>query len=119
MANGDKDHNPVLQFPTHNAPRVWLLTSGDSPLGISLTRQILNHGDCVVSGFMPSGSEEDGDSARGAELKDFLSDMSRKSGDSWKERLSIIALDIRCASLLQECDQSFQRLLQPCRMIAS
>ncbi|KAI9658077.1 MAG: hypothetical protein M1821_002737 [Bathelium mastoideum] len=40
-------------FPPSNAPRVWLLTSGDSPVAISLSRLLLAHGDYVLAGIMP------------------------------------------------------------------
>ena len=88
---------PPLQFPTHNAPRVWLLTSGDSPIGVSLARKILDHGDYVVSGIIPADFERDG--ARSEEFQDFLAEVSMKAAAGWKERLRIVALDVRCASL--------------------
>lgn len=87
---------PALQFPTHNAPRVWLLTSGDSPIGISLSRKILDHGDYVVSGIIPTEFERDG--ARSEAFQDFLAEVSKKAAAGWKERLRIVALDVRCAS---------------------
>jgi hypothetical protein len=100
MTNGSKDSHSAPQFPTHNAPRVWLLTSGDSPVGISLARQVLDHGDYVVSGIIPTEFERDG--ARSEEFKNFLSEVGRRSGDGWKERLRIVGLDIRCASPFQK-----------------
>jgi hypothetical protein len=102
MASGSKDSHSTPQFPTHNAPRVWLLTSGDSPVGISLARQVLNHGDYVVSGIIPVEFEKD--DARSEEFKRFLSEVGRRSGEGWKERLKIVALDTRCASPLQGYD---------------
>jgi NAD(P)-dependent dehydrogenase (short-subunit alcohol dehydrogenase family) len=103
MANGGKDSHSTPQFPTHNAPRVWLLTSGDSSVGISLARHVLNHGDYVVSGIIPAEFEKDG--TRSEEFKNFLSEVGRRSGDGWKERLRIVALDIRCASPLQQFNE--------------
>jgi NAD(P)-dependent dehydrogenase (short-subunit alcohol dehydrogenase family) len=96
MANGGITPTPALQFPTHNAPRVWLLTSGDSPIGISLARKVLDHGDYVVSGIIPADFEREG--ARREEFQDFLCEVSRKAGAGWKERLRIVALDVRCVS---------------------
>jgi hypothetical protein len=96
MANGGITPTPALQFPTHNAPRVWLLTSGDSPIGVSIARKILDHGDYVVSGIIPADFERDG--ARSEEFQNFLSEVSKKTGAGWKERLRIVALDVRCAS---------------------
>lgn len=90
MANGSVPI-PAPQFPTHNAPRVWLLTSGDSPIGISIARQILNHGDYVVSGIIQAEFENDG--ARSKEFKSFLAEVGRNPG--WKDRLKVVALDIR------------------------
>jgi hypothetical protein len=90
MANGSAPI-PAPQFPTHNAPRVWLLTSGDSPIGISIARQILNHGDYVVSGIIQAEFENDG--ARSKEFKSFLCEVGRNPG--WKDRLKVVALDIR------------------------
>lgn len=94
MATGAKDSAP--QFPTHNAPRVWLLTSGDSPVGMSLAQQVLNHGDYVVSGIIPANFEKDG--TRSEDFKNFLAEVGRRSGDGWRDRLRMVALDIRCAS---------------------
>ncbi len=108
MANGGKVSHTASQFPTHNAPRVWLLTSGDSPVGISLARHVLSHGDYVVSGIIPAEFEKDG--SRSEEFKKFLSEVGRRGGDGWKERLRIVALDIRCASPRQEYHQFVQPL---------
>jgi hypothetical protein len=96
MANGAIPPTPALQFPTYNAPRVWLLTSGDSPIGVSLARKVLDHGDYVVSGIIPADFERDG--ARSEEFQDFLCEVSKKAGAGWKDRLRIVALDVRCAS---------------------
>ena len=70
------------------------MTSGDSPIGISLSRQILDHGDYVVSGI--SQTEFENDNERGKNFKHFLAQVGR--GNTWKERLKVIALDIRCAA---------------------
>lgn len=95
MTNGGVPPTPALQFPTLNAPRVWLLTSGDSPIGVSLARKVLDHGDYVVSGIIPSDFERDG--ARSEDFQDFLAEVSKKAAAGWKERLKIVALDVRCA----------------------
>lgn len=91
MANGASAPTPAPQFPTHNAPRVWLLTSGASSIGISIARQVLDHGDYVVSGIIQA--EFENDDARTQEFKSFLSEVARSNG--WKDRLKIVALDIR------------------------
>ena len=74
-----------------SAPRVWLITSGDSPVGTSLARQALEHGDYVVSGIIQA--EFEADEGRSHEFKSFLAEVGRNNG--WKERLKIVALDIR------------------------
>ncbi len=91
MANGASAPIPTPQFPTHNAPRVWLLTSGDSPIGISVAKQVLDHGDYVVSGIIQADFEDE--SVRSEEFKNFLSEVVRTNG--WKDRLKIVPLDIR------------------------
>ena len=82
-----------VKFPLTNcsAPRVWLITSGDSPVGTSLARQALEHGDYVVSGIIQA--EFEADEGRSHEFKSFLAEVGRNNG--WKERLKIVALDIR------------------------
>jgi NAD(P)-dependent dehydrogenase (short-subunit alcohol dehydrogenase family) len=95
MANGGLAPIPTPQFPTHNAPRVWLLTSGDSPIGISVARQVLDHGDYVVSGIIQAEFEHE--SLRSQEFKDFLAEVVRTNG--WKDRLKIVPLDIRYEAL--------------------
>lgn len=86
---------PAPAFPTHNAPRVWLITSGDSPIGISLARRLLDHGDYVVTGIIPSEFEKDG--CRSEELKAFLAEVGERTPDGWKDRLRIVSLDVRYA----------------------
>lgn len=93
MTNGATSSIPAPQFPTQNAPRVWLITSGDCPIGISVARKVLAHGDYVVSGIIPAEFERDG--ARSEEFKDFLAEVGQKSREGWKERLRIVALDVR------------------------
>lgn len=70
MAGGGRGPHSTLQFPTYNVPRIWLLTSGNSPVGISLARQVMNHGEYVVSGIIPSEFEK-GD-ARSEEFTNIL-----------------------------------------------
>lgn len=70
---------------------MWLITSGDSPVGIALARQVLEHGDYVVAGIIQA--EFEADEGRSYEFKCFLAEVGRN--ESWKERLKIVALDIR------------------------
>ena len=91
MANGGSALIPAPQFPTANSARVWLITSGDSPVGIALARAVLEHGDYVVTGIIQT--EFEADEERSHEFKSFLAEVGRTNG--WKERLRILALDIR------------------------
>ena len=112
MTSRSSTDTPAPQFPTHNAPRVWLLTSGDSPIGISLARQALDHGDYVVSGIIPADFERDG--ARSEEFQNFLTEVRMKAGAGWKERLRIVALDVRmmgqCQAAVAEAVHVFGRI---------
>ena len=91
--------SPTPRFPTHNAPRVWFLTSGDSPIAIGLARQVLAHGDLVVAGIIPGESERNEE--RRAEFRELLQDVGQRSGPGgeWKDRMRVVMLDVRCASL--------------------
>ena len=40
-----------LTFPPSSSPRVWLLTSGPCPVGITVARALLEHGDSIVLGL--------------------------------------------------------------------
>lgn len=83
------------RFPPHNAPRVWFLTNGTSPISISLATQILEHGDYVVAGVLPAEFERE--SGRSEEFRDFLDKVGGAEGDKerWKERLRVVSLDAR------------------------
>lgn len=78
------------QFPSHNEPRVWVITAGDSPIGVSLTRQILAHGDYVLAGLAYSNLERDECRRNGFET--FMAEVEAKG---WTSRLKSIPLDIR------------------------
>ncbi|EXJ87579.1 hypothetical protein A1O3_04539 [Capronia epimyces CBS 606.96] len=110
MANGASAPLPTPQFPTHNAPRVWLITSGDSPIGISVSRQVLDHGDYVVSGIIHS--EFESDSPRSQQYKRFLSEVAGEHG--WKDRMKIVPLDIRtvyqCQAAVAESVHAFKKI---------
>lgn len=93
---------PTPRFPAHSAPRVWFLTSGDSPIAIALTKQVLAHGDFVVAGIPPGEAERDEE--RSAEFSELLQDVGQKSGagGEWRDRMRVLMLDVRCASLEME-----------------
>ncbi|KAI9711178.1 MAG: hypothetical protein M1820_002165 [Bogoriella megaspora] len=52
-------------FPPSNAPRVWLLTSGASPIAVALSRLLLAHGDYVLAGVAPGELSSVGPGGRG------------------------------------------------------
>ncbi|KAK4506184.1 hypothetical protein PRZ48_004149 [Zasmidium cellare] len=110
------------KFPTHNAPRVWFLTCANSPIGISLCRHLLAHGDYVTAGVQPVEFEKEAE--RSQDFKDFLEELASpaavngSAGDSvrresfsekdkgkaekqerekelWRSRLRVVALDVR------------------------
>ncbi|KAK2764954.1 hypothetical protein FQN54_008653 [Arachnomyces sp. PD_36] len=80
-------------FPAHTGPRVWLLSSGDSPIGLSIARQILAHGDYVVLGLVPP--DFDRDDSRSADFDTFMDEVDKNVENGWKERLRATVLDVR------------------------
>ncbi|KAK0269030.1 hypothetical protein LTR91_010624 [Friedmanniomyces endolithicus] len=101
------------KFPTHNAPRVWFLTCANSPVGISLSRHLLAHGDYVTAGVLPVEFEKHED--RSADFKEFLNEVgTHQDKETWRARLRVVALDVRimaqCQSAVAEAVQSFGRV---------
>lgn len=86
------------QFPSHNEPRVWLITAGDSPIGLSVARQVLAHGDYAFLGLAHSALERD--ERRRDEFDAFLAEVEHH-GDGWAKRMKTVPLDIRCATSRQ------------------
>lgn len=78
-------------FPPHNAPRVWFITRGPSPIAIALARQVLEHGDYVVAGVVPSEFEKR--EGQSDDFRAFLEDV--KKTERWRERLRVVGLDRR------------------------
>ena len=99
-------------FPASNAPRVWFLTDGLSPVAIALSRLLLDHGDYVIAGVI----SEEFSGKRGNGLRSFLADAGKEtdidisnaasptsedggaakgSDKKWKERYRALALDGR------------------------
>jgi NAD(P)-dependent dehydrogenase (short-subunit alcohol dehydrogenase family) len=81
------------QFPAHNEPRVWVITAGDSPIGISVTRQILNHGDYALVGL--AHSRLDRDECRREGFEAFLAEIESHRDEGWPQRFKSSPLDIR------------------------
>lgn len=98
------------KFPAHNAPRVWFLTSGNSPVAISLSRYLLDHGDYIVAGVRPVEFEKDEE--RSQDFKDFLEEV--KAQEKWQGRLRVVGLDVRnmghCQSAIADALQCFGRI---------
>ncbi|KAA6409335.1 MAG: hypothetical protein FRX48_06888 [Lasallia pustulata] len=123
---------PVPQFPPHPHPRVWLLTSATSPLGIALARLLLAHGDSVVVGMR--ASEVENGVQRGEEFRRFwdevcgvevgndggqgegkrVMDAPMELGENARERLRVVELDGRtmgkCQAAVAEAAEAFGRV---------
>ena len=82
-------------FPPHNAPRVWFITNGSSPIAIALAKQVLDHGDYVVAGVMPLEFEKR--EGQSEDFRIFLEEV--KKTDRWREHLRVVGLDGRYATL--------------------
>lgn len=83
---------PAATFPTHNAPRIWFLTSAFNPTAIRLMRLLLSHGDYVAAG-LPGAVEEE----RSEEFKELIAECKseRKDREGWKDRIRGIRCDGR------------------------
>ncbi|KAF3404271.1 Retinol dehydrogenase 8 [Talaromyces pinophilus] len=103
---------PQLRFPPHSDRRVWLISSGDNPIGLNVARQALAHGDCVVSGVVPSNIVRDEN--RRTYFDDFLAEVERNEERGWKDRFRTFLLDIRkmgeCQAAVAEAVNLFRRL---------
>lgn len=86
------------QFPNHNEPRVWVITAGDSPIGISVIRHLLAYGDCVLSGLAHSSLGRD--ECRREGFQAFLAEVEEHRDEGWGERLKTVPLDFRCVYAL-------------------
>ncbi|KAG9849268.1 NAD(P)-binding protein, partial [Aureobasidium melanogenum] len=111
-ASAGVDPKPPRQpkFPTHNSPRVWFLTSANSPVGISLARHLLDHGDYIVAGVPPLEFEKNAEQS--THFRDFLDEV--KEQETWSGRLRVVGLDVRimgqCQSAIAEAVHSFGRI---------
>ncbi|KAJ5519226.1 hypothetical protein N7453_001648 [Penicillium expansum] len=109
------DNNPPFdaraQFPSHNEPRVWLITAGDSPIGLSVARQVLAHGDYAFLGLAHSALERD--ERRRGEFDAFLAEVEHHS-DGWAQRIKTVPLDIRmmgqCQAVVADAGATFGRV---------
>ncbi|KAJ5896017.1 uncharacterized protein N7473_005416 [Penicillium subrubescens] len=90
------------QFPSHSEPRVWLITAGDSPIGISVARQVLAHGDYVLLGL--AHTVLDRDERRRDGFDAFLAEVEEHRDEGWTQRMKSVPLDIR---MMGECQAVF------------
>ena len=79
--------NPTSHYPPHTFPRVCFITAAASPIGISLARELLAHGDIIVAG--DDGKEV----SRSTELAALLEDAGV---EGWGDRLRVVKLVSRC-----------------------
>ncbi|KAF2280530.1 short chain dehydrogenase/reductase family protein-like protein [Westerdykella ornata] len=97
-------------FPPHNAPRVWFITNGTSPIAIALSKQVLDHGDYVVAGVLPTEFEKREGPAE--DFRTFLDEV--KKTERWRERLRVVGLDGRivsqCQAAIAEAVEAFGRI---------
>ncbi|EGP84052.1 uncharacterized protein MYCGRDRAFT_48514 [Zymoseptoria tritici IPO323] len=100
------------KFPPHNAPRVWFITCANSPVGISLCRHLLAHGDYVTAGVQPVEFEREEERSR--DFKSFLESLSTPGPTKDNSRLRVVALDVRvmgqCQSAVAEAVRCFGRI---------
>ncbi|CAI7566871.1 unnamed protein product [Penicillium pancosmium] len=104
--------DPRAQFPSHNGPRVWLITAGDSPIGISVARQALTHGDYVLLGLAHTILDRDERRRNGFDA--FLAEVDEHRDEGWKQRMKTVPLDIRmmgeCQAIVAETVAAFGRI---------
>lgn len=92
--------NGDANFPVSNAPRVWIISSADTPVGISLLRKIMVHGDFLIAGIDQAAFENNSYKSKG--FKEVLSEIAEQPArKDWRARLKVIALDLRSQAQCQ------------------
>lgn len=87
-------------FPVSNSPRVWLISSADTPIGISLLRKILDHGDFVVAGIDQGAFESFSPKSKG--FREVLTEIAHyPSRKDWQARLQIVSLSLNSQAQCQ------------------
>lgn len=87
-------------FPVSNSPRVWLVSSADTPVGISLLRKVLDHGDFLIAGIDQGAFESGSPKSKG--FKEVLTEIAHfPSRRDWQARLQVISLDLRSQAQCQ------------------
>ncbi|KAL8687270.1 MAG: hypothetical protein Q9218_006509 [Villophora microphyllina] len=87
---------PLCKFPTHSGPRVWLITSGASPISINLSRQLLAHGDSVTLCVKP-GEIAGFNAVRQGDFSAFW-DEEVLVKEGWKSRARLVEMDTSSTS---------------------
>jgi NAD(P)-dependent dehydrogenase (short-subunit alcohol dehydrogenase family) len=97
-------HSPQIPLPINSGePRVWLLTSGSSAIGLSITRAALQHGDIVIAGLEEAEFQE-ANLGTGGEVKSLRSEVEFSGdvfGEGALERYRHMQLDIRSVASCQ------------------
>ncbi|KAJ6092257.1 hypothetical protein N7467_004226 [Penicillium canescens] len=108
----DPSFDSRAQFPSHNEPRVWVITAGDSPIGISVARQVLAHGDYAFLGLAHTALERD--ERRRREFDAFLAEVEGHRAEGWERRMKTVPLDIRmmgeCQAVIADAVATFGRV---------
>ncbi|KAJ9657349.1 hypothetical protein H2198_004360 [Neophaeococcomyces mojaviensis] len=92
--------NGDANFPVSNAPRVWIVSSADTPVGISLLRKVLDHGDFLVAGIDQAAFENGSYKSKG--FKEVLTEIAEHpSRKDWRTRMKVVALDLRSQAQCQ------------------
>ncbi len=94
MSTDDNYDQPrQLQIPPHSRPRVWFVTACNSPIGLALARLLIENGDHVVAGLLPTEYEIPND--RSIQFKGFLEEVGQNN--EWRSRMKVVGFDIRWA----------------------
>lgn len=92
--------NNDANFPVSNSPRVWLISSADTPVGISLLRKVLDHGDFLIAGIDQGAFESDSPKSKG--FREVLTEIAHyPSRKDWRARFQVISLDLRSQAQCQ------------------
>lgn len=105
--------NEDAVLPIPKSPRVWLITSGDTPIGTSLIRQILDHGDYVVTGIDQAAFEKGSYKSKG--FKEVLAEIAQSPArKDWQGRLKVVALNLdsqaQCQAAVATAVHAFGKL---------
>src|SRR3954462_1932902 len=93
-------HNNESSFPVSNSPRVWVVSSADTPVGIGLLQRVLDHGDFLVAGIDQAAFETNSYQSKG--FKRVVTEIAHyPSRKDWRARLKVVGLDLRSRAQCQ------------------